>query len=164
MLRTVDRMNDTDTGTRPARIVERITFEQFQEVADTLGDGIFLATVQADGRPHVAWVSPGWKGESLWISTFRSSQKGRNLLQASEAAIHWPESPGAITFARAEVHVADRDEAAAIWAEGVLSYDPGMFFSSIDDPEVLFVELRLQHATLNVLDPSKPVRRWKRAA
>ena len=144
------------------RTIEPITFEQFHEVADSLGDGVFLATVQSDGRPHVAWVSPGWKGQSLWISTFRSSQKGVNLRQATEAAIHWLERPDAITFARAEVHVADRDEAGRIWEEGVLGYDPGMFFSSIDDPEVLFVELRLQHATLNVLDPSKPVRRWKR--
>lgn len=145
------------------RTIEPITFDQFKDVASTLGDGVFMATVQADGRPHVAWVSPGWRGESLWISTFASSQKGVNLRQASEVAIHWPERPDAITFARAEVHVADRDEASAIWDEGVLSYDPGMFFSSKDDPEAMFVELRLTHASLNVLDPSLPVRRWKRA-
>ncbi len=126
-----------------------------------LGHGAFLATVQADGRPHVAWVSPGWRDGSLWISTFRDSQKGHNLVDGTSVALHWPERPDALMFARGQARVlADRDEIAATWAAGVLPYDPSMFFSGVDDPQLMFVELQLDHATVSTLDPTVPKRRW----
>ena len=36
-----------------------MSWDELVAAATELGDGAFLATVQADGRPHVAWVSIG---------------------------------------------------------------------------------------------------------
>lgn len=39
----------------------------------------WLATIDADGRPHVAGIGGFWRERSIWFSTGPSSRKGRNL-------------------------------------------------------------------------------------
>jgi hypothetical protein len=39
----------------------------------------WLATVDADGKPHVAGIGGFWRDRSRWLSTGPTSRKGRNL-------------------------------------------------------------------------------------
>lgn len=154
----------TDPRTRTTPTVP-LAWDDLATLGAELGEGVFLATVQADGRPHVAWVMPGWRDGSLWISTFRDSQKGHNLVDGAPVALHWPERPDALMFARGHARVlTDRAEIEATWAAGVLPYDPSMFFSGADDPQLRFVELLLDHVSVSTLNPTVPVRRWARDA
>jgi general stress protein 26 len=119
--------------------------------------------VGGDGRPHVAWVSPGWADERMWISTFASSQKATNLRQHPEVAMTCAATPETNVLIRGTVRlVDDPTEVAQRWAEGVLPYDPGAFFSGPEDPEALFVEIVPTYASIHPLGPG-PVRRWRPA-
>jgi general stress protein 26 len=125
------------------------------------GRGVFLATTGADGRPHVAWVVPGWGDERMWLATYTSSQKATNLRHCSDVAMTCAPTPEANVLIRATARlVTDREEAARLWADGVLGYDPSNFFKSPEDPETQFVELIPTHATIAELGPGAP-RRWQ---
>ncbi len=123
--------------------------------------GVFLATTGADGRPHVAWVMPGWADERMWLATFASSQKAANLRDGSAVAMTCAPTLEANVLIRATARlVTDREEAKRLWADGVLPYDPATFFQGPDDPETLFVELIPTSATVAELGPGAP-RRWR---
>lgn len=125
---------------------------------------MFLATVGGDGRPHVAFVSPGWTADRLWISTYASSQKAANLRHCADVALTCAATPETNVLLRATARlVDDPTERTQRWNEGLLPYDPSMFFSGPDDPETLFVELTPTTASIHPLGPG-PVRRWRPAA
>ena len=131
-------------------------------VADA-GDGVFLATSGPDQRPHVTWVMPGWADERLWISIFAGSQKAANLRHCPEVAMTCAPKLDANVLIRATARlVDDEDEAARLWGDGVLPYDPGMFFSGPEDPQLQFVELTPTVASVSELGAG-PVRRWRPA-
>lgn len=161
-----DPSTSPTTAGNPPPAVEALSWAAVTELTTELGSGAYLATVQADGRPHVAWVMFGYGEERLWFSTFRSSQKGHNLEHATEVALQWPERVDRLAFGRADVRlVTDRAESDRLWDDGVLPYDPAMFFSGKDDPDLLFVELRPTRITLRtLLDPTAPPQRWTPAA
>ena len=103
---------------------------------------------------------PGWTDDSMWISTFASSQKATNLRHSPQVAMTCAATPEVNVLIRATARLVDeREEVARRWAEGVLPYDAGAFFSGPDDPEALFVELRPTTASIHSLAPG-PVRRW----
>ena len=125
------------------------------------GEGVFLATTGNDGRPHVAWVMPGWADERMWLATFASSQKAANLRHCTDVAITCAATPEANVLIRATARlVTDGAEAKRLWADGVLPYDPAMFFQGPEDPETQFVELIPTSATVAPLGPGSP-RRWR---
>lgn len=47
----------------------------------------WLATIDADGRPHVTGVGAFWDAGTFWIVTSRSSRKGRNLARDPRCSI-----------------------------------------------------------------------------
>jgi len=47
----------------------------------------WLATVRADGRPHVMPIWGVWDGHALWFSTSNGSRKSRNLLAEPRCTI-----------------------------------------------------------------------------
>ncbi len=125
------------------------------------GDGVFLATAGADQRPHVAWVMPGWADERLWIATFASSQKARNLRSNPDVAMTCTATLETNVLIRGTVRlVDDPSERERLWSDGVLPYDPAMFFSGPDDPEALFVEILPTTASIHSLVPG-PIQRWR---
>ena len=127
------------------------------------GGGVFLATTGADGRPHVAWVSPGWADERMWLATYTSSQKATNLRHRADVAMTCAPTPEANVLIRATARlVTDVEEAKRLWADGVLPYDPANFFQGPEDPETQFVELIPISATVAELGPGAP-RRWRPA-
>ena len=127
------------------------------------GSGVFLATAGADGRPHVAWVVPGWADERMWLATYTSSQKAANLRHCPDVAMTCAPTPEANVLIRATARlVTDPAEATRLWADGVLGYDPSNFFKGPTDPETQFVELIPISATVAELGPGAP-RRWRPA-
>ncbi len=146
------------TSTAPTTVP--LAWDDLVAAVTGAGDGVFMATTGPDGRPHVAFVSPGWADERMWISTFASSRKAANLRHRPEVAMTCTASPEVNVLIRADARcVTDPAEIARRWAEGVVPYDPGAFFSGPDDPEALFVELRPTMASIHPLGPG-PARRW----
>lgn len=140
-----------------------LTWEQLRSSCTELADGAFLATVQADGRPHVAWVGIGFDtDERLWTATDASSQKAKNLRHRSDAALHWPERADRLIFARAVARLVDDPvERRDLWDRRVLPYDQSRFFGSPDNPELLFVELRPTRVSVHDGDPSHRPAVWR---
>lgn len=167
MVRTVGPMNDTldnAPSTTPAEPTELpLAWDELHAAATATGDGLYLATVDPAGRPHVAYVSVGWADERLWMSSFASSRKARNLAANPIASLTCPPSPEVNLLIRAEARlVHDLDETRDLWARGVLPYDPSAFFSGPEDPETQFIELLPTVASIGTLWPSPP-RRWRRS-
>ena len=139
-----------------------LSWDELVAACTELGDGAFLATVQADGRPHVSWVGVGFGDECLWTATYASSQKARNLRHTNDVALHWPERPDRLIFMRATARlVVERAEIERLWADQVVSYDLTGFFGSVDNPELLFVQLIPYRASVHDGDPSHPALQWR---
>ena len=77
-------------------------------------------------------------------------------------AIHWPERPDQLLFARGTARlVDDRAESDRLWDAGVVPYDPAAFFGTRDNPDLQFVELTLRRVTMRSLfAPTDPPRVW----
>ena len=155
--------NQTDPITTGQPAIVGMTWDELVATVTSVGDGVFLATTGGDGRPHVAWVMPGWADERMWITVFADSQKATNLRHCADAAMTCAATPEANVLIRATARlVTDTEEVSLLWNGGVLPYDPTTFFSGPDDPQVQFVELVPTHASVRVLGPG-PVRRWRAA-
>ena len=150
------------TPSTPEAAAPPLTWADVVERSRDLGGGAYLATVGADGRPHVAWVALGDRDGSLWFSTFRSSQKGVNLRTTPEVALAWPERADCLMFGRGVPRLVDLGpESDALWDSDVLGYDPTPFFGSKDNPELLFVEVRPTRVSVgSLLAPDDPPRVW----
>jgi general stress protein 26 len=134
-------------------------------VKATRADGAYLATVGADGRPHVAWVAIGYGDQTLWAATFRSSQKAANLRHHPEVALHWQEHTDHLVFARARARLVDDPaETRRLWGSGTLPYDVSLFWPTPDDPELQFVELVPHRVSIIGADHTAPPDVWVRAA
>jgi general stress protein 26 len=138
-----------------------IAWPELRQLVEGTGDGLFLATADETGLPHVAFVSPGWADERLWISTFANSRKAANLRQRADVALTCAPSPETNLLIRARARlVVDPAETARLWSAGVLPYDPSAFFSGPEDPLTLFVEIVPTVATIHPLGPG-PWHRWR---
>ena len=140
-----------------------LTWSELRATCTEASDGAFLATVQEDGRPHLAWVGVGFTGyERLWTATYASSQKAKNLHHERRVALHWPEGADQLIFMRATARlVKDADEVQRVWDDDVLPYDQEAFYGSADNPELLFVELLPTVASVHSGDPGERPRRWR---
>lgn len=140
-----------------------ISWTELHNAVTAAGDGLYLATVGRSGLPHVAFISPGWAEERLWIATFATSQKATNLRANPNVALTAAPSPEVNLLIRATARlVTDAAETRQLWDDGVLPYDPNDFFSGPTDPLTLFVELIPTTASINTLWPS-PAKRWTAA-
>lgn len=137
-----------------------LAWTELVDAVTTAGSGVFLATTGGDGRPHVAYVMPGWDDERMWISIFGNSQKAANLRHSTAVAMTCDPSLETNVLIRATARlVTDPAETAHLWDAKRLPYDPSLFFSGPDDPLTQFVELVPTHASIRVMGPG-PVRRW----
>lgn len=140
-----------------------LTWSSLQTRCTELADGAFMATVHADGRPHVAWVGIGFDHQRLWTATYASSQKAKNLHHSSHVALHWPERSDRLIFMRATARlVHDPSDVHELWARQVLPYDQVAFYGSPDNPELLFVELNPTRASVHDGDPAHRPDIWRR--
>lgn len=155
-------MTDTPNTTPTAPETVDMTWDELRDIVQTATEGVYLATADGDGQPHVAFVQPGWADDGrLWFTSFASSRKIRNLRSRPEVAITCAPSPTFNLLLRAEARlVEDLAETRRLWDGGVVPYDPSMFFQGPEDPETQFVELRPTVATIHPLGPG-PVHRYR---
>ena len=138
-----------------------LTWTDLVDTVTAAGGGVFLATTGADGRPHVAWVMPGFADERMWLATFASSQKAANLRHCTDVAMTCAATPETNVLIRATARlVTDRAEAAQLWADGVLPYDPGDVLPGSRRPRGAVRRADPDPATIAELGPATP-RRWR---
>lgn len=127
-------------------------WDEVVDAAQRSGWTSYLGTVDAQARPHVAVVAPGFSDGTVWFATRASSKKARNLRHSTEVAFHWPvgstEAPGELAaWGTATVH--DSDEAKRrVWTSGVMPYDLAGFFGEPGNPDLVFVEVAVRRARL----------------
>lgn len=138
-------------------------WQEFVDGARAISWTTYLGTADADGRPHVSVVAPGFTDGSVWFATNRTSKKVRNLAQNRAAAFHWPVSTGGpgelVASGRATIHDGP-EERKRLWSAGILDYDMAGFFGSPDNESLVFVEVRIEVARL--LGPGFVPDRWRR--
>jgi general stress protein 26 len=112
---------------------------QWTDVATHLTGQAHIATVRADGSPHVAKVWPALDGETIWIGTRATSGKARNLRVNPEAALMFEPQGEAYVSGEVEV-ISDLPTKQRIWDSGIFPYPLAGFFGSADRDD--FVLLR----------------------
>ena len=112
---------------------------EWSDVAAHLTGQAHIATVRADGRPHVAKVWPALDGQTIWIGTRATSGKARNLRVNPEAALMFEPQGEAYVSGDVEV-ISDLPTKQRIWDSGIFPYPLAGFFGSADSDD--FVLLR----------------------
>lgn len=121
-------------GRRIRRVVDRRSFA-------------VVSTVSSAGYPHAAGVLYANDGLTLYVSTLRSSRKGRNVAANGRAAVVIPvrKVPVGPAFevhfqAAATVLSVDEPRTVDLLRRGVLAPITG--HGELDEPEICFIELR----------------------
>ena len=120
-----------------------------QAAASRLSPYLHLATIAPDGAPHVAPVSPAWLDGTIYVSSFSTSAKVRNIAANPQVAAHWQvddSGDGVALWGTATLH-ADLETKRRLWT-GVFGYDLDQFFP--DGPES-------ELATFIAIEPTRAV-------
>jgi len=120
-----------------------------------------VATVGADGAPHVAILWAGVEEGHLWCMTTATAVVADQLAARPAIAMVWTGN-GAETYVWGRA-VLERDQATKerVWYSGLLPFDPAAFFGSPEDPSVLLVRVVPERATvLRTLVTGPSVQRW----
>ncbi|MDH3499140.1 MAG: pyridoxamine 5'-phosphate oxidase family protein [Acidimicrobiia bacterium] len=132
------------------------------EAARTIAWATAFSTTGRDGRPAVSFVAPGFAGGRIYVGTRPGTRKVRNLAANAAVAMHWPVTtggPGQL-FIRGTGAVRSSPETKAeIWDNGGWSYDLTQFFQSVDNPDLVFIEVTPVYASL--LGPDFVRRTWR---
>lgn len=101
--------------------MHQMTHEEYLDFMQVGTRTAKLATVRADGRPHVAPVWFVMDGDDLMFTTGRDSVKGRNLLRDNRAAISVDDQKPPYSFAMVEGTVVVEEEAEDLldWSTGL---------------------------------------------
>jgi general stress protein 26 len=129
-----------------------LTWSEVADAAEAISWVTYLATVGADGRPHVAVVAPGLaESGHIWFATRRHTRKHRNLLSNSDVAFHWPvttgSGPGEL-FARGSAELHDSKDARHRLWNRVVPYDMTSFWGSPDNADLILVDVTASKVTL----------------
>ena len=118
---------------------------EWTEVARHLTGQAHMATVRADGSPHVAKVWPAVDGETIWIGTRATSGKARNLRVNPGAALMFEPQGEAYVSGEAEV-VTDVGTKQRIWNSGIFPYPMEGFFGSPERDDFVFLRITPRRA------------------
>jgi general stress protein 26 len=126
-----------------------MNLERVKAVSAKLGPWAHLATVGRDGDPDVVPVHPAWEQEVLWVMTYKTSVKARNIEHHPNVALHWQVTEagdGLEVWGRAEVR-GDLDTKRRLWT-GVFDYDLNRFAPGGPEgsPDVVFIGIRPRRA------------------
>jgi general stress protein 26 len=112
---------------------------EWSEVAVHVTGHAHIATIGAEGHPHVAKVWPALDGQTIWIGTRATSGKARNLRVNPEAALMFEPAGEAYVSGDVEV-VSDLPTKQRIWDSGIFPYPMAGLFGAADRDD--FVLLR----------------------
>lgn len=133
------------------RLAAMTSLETIKAEATRLSPWAHLATVGADGRPDVSPVHPAWEGDTLWVMSFGSSVKARNIAVNEHVALHWQVTEvgdGVELWGTARVHD-DLDTKRRLWT-GVFDYDLNLFSPGGPEgsPDTVFLAVTPERALL----------------
>ena len=113
----------------------------------------YLATVSANGQPHVVPLAGGWKDDRLYVSVAASGRVGRNLVAEPRCCAHYAvgEATGwdsLMIWGEATILDSVEDK-RRLWT-GVLPYDMGDWEEGgpDDSPDTVFAEIEPTRALL----------------
>ena len=118
-----------------------------------------LATASAAGAPHVSIVSAAVEDDVVWVATYKSSRKARNLAENPRAMIMW--EGDAEVYVDVDVELVD-DAAVKerLWS-GTFPYDLDTFFGTLDNPDFVMLRMTPTSAMVQSFGDGGPVRdRW----
>ena len=104
-----------------------------------------IATVRADGSPHVAKVWPAVDGQTIWIGTRAASGKARNLRVHPGAALMFESQGEAYVSGEVEV-VDDLATKRRVWSSGIFAYPLESFFDAPDRDDFVFLRFTPRRA------------------
>ncbi len=115
--------------------------------------GAFLATADTEGRPHVAFVSPGFLGGRIWVVSDGNTRKVRNVVRNPQVALHWPVDPDDTNLqlyveGRATIHT-DAESKSRLWSLKPVPWELGDFYGGPEDPQLTFIEIEPLYASLS---------------
>ena len=120
----------------------------------------YLSTAAADATPHIAVVAPAIEGSTIWIGTNQGSRTSRNLAENPRASLVCVTSAEVYVWGDAEL-VDDIDVKRRLWTDG-WSYDPAMFFESVESPDYVLVRITPHRAMVMTQDEHGVTRRrWQ---
>ena len=112
---------------------------EWADVARHLTGQAHIATVRADGSPHVAKVWPAVDGDTIWIGTRATSGKARNLRVDPGAALMF--EPAGEAYVYGEVLVVDDVESKQrVWNSGIFEYPLERFFGAPERDDFVFLQ------------------------
>ena len=126
---------------------------EWSDVAAHVTGQAHIATVRADGSPHVAKVWPALDGETIWIGTRASSGKARNLRVNPKAALMFEPTGEAYISGEVEV-VSDVATKERIWNSGIFDYPMAGFFGSADSDDFVLLRFTPLRAIVMTQDES----------
>jgi general stress protein 26 len=143
-----------------------VELQQVKEHSKALSDFVHVATVGPDGEPDVAPVHPAWLGDTLWIMSFASSVKVRNIKSNPKVALHWQvteKGDGVALWGTAEVFT-DVDTKKRLW-EGVFDYNLTDFSPGgpENSPDSVFVAVTPRRAVYVIAFGMGGIERWSAA-
>ena len=118
---------------------------EWSEVAVHLTGQAHIATVRADGSPHVAKVWPAVDGQTIWIGTRATSGKARNLRANPGAALMFEPQGEAYVSGEAEV-VTDLETKQRIWNSDIFPYPLAGFFGAPERDDFVFLRFTPRRA------------------
>ncbi len=146
---------------RVERMLADMDWDEFVSAAQAISWVAYLGTADADGRPHVSAVAPGFSPGTLWIATRPGSKKFRNLRENRSVAFYWPvgtEGPGELAaWGAATVRESD-DDKNEIWDAGHFPFTLSQFFGAKEQADVAFGEVAISRARL--LGPNFVAKVW----
>ena len=123
------RSSGSSTRSSTAPLPLRSPAVQWTDVATHLTGQAHIATVRADGSPHVAKVWPALDGQTIWIGTRATSGKARNLRVNPEAALMFEPAGEAYVSGDVEL-ISDLPTKRRIWDSGIFPYPLAGFFGA----------------------------------
>jgi general stress protein 26 len=118
---------------------------EWSEVVPHLTGQAHIATVRADGSPHVAKVWPAVDVQTIWIGTRATSGKARNLRTNPGAALMFEPQGEAYVSGEAEV-VDDLATKQRVWNSGIFPYPLEGFFGAADRDDFVFLRFTPRRA------------------
>jgi general stress protein 26 len=132
----------------------------WDDVAPHLTGLANAATASGDGTPHVSVVAAVVDGDSIWITTRRTSGKAINIAENPRIALMF--RPGSEAYVNGTVEIVDDvDEKRRRWS-GFFPYDATAFFGPPENDGVVLLQVRPTAATVMTQDASGLHRqRWR---
>ena len=132
---------------------------EWSDVRDQLSGMSHLATASAEGVPHVSIVSSAVEDDVVWVATYKSSRKGRNLAANPRAMIMW--EGDAEVYVDVDVELVDDAATKERLWNGTFPYDLAMFFGTADNPDLVMLRMTPRSAVVQTFGEQGPQReRW----